>query len=390
MVGVTGEPAGDRRCPAGAGWIGVFSVPRSSIRPISPTLTASASSARRAGGVDPVGAPLLDEPEQGVDLAHLGPRQRDVEQRRRVGADRRAVAGGEPLEVVEVTHRVDGRVPRQVVRVGRAAPGLLAGMDLDQLAPVEDPHQLPVGAHLDAGADQVARDRVERLGDLDVMIPMHLRRRVDRHVVDARSVPATAAAAPRAANTSTGRHWVVPWIRMPGPLPAPRLGAALRVGEIDERLTGAERVPHELHRPLDPRLVLRATHPGRVDQEPAGLGVLDERLVQPRLERIGVVDDRRHVVGDHRARTPRRRTPTPLRTRRSRRRWSGGNDNHTKQCREKHGREDQRLHHPPPARPDRRADPSDRSRPATRRPARRRRPAPSGPARGGGRTPRRT
>ena len=61
-----------------------------------------------------------------------------------------------PAELVEVPHRVHG-----LVRPGRssgsvdARPGCLAGMDLDQLAAVEDPHQLPVGAHLDPGADQV-------------------------------------------------------------------------------------------------------------------------------------------------------------------------------------------------------------------------------------------
>ena len=207
-------------------------------------------------------------------------------------------------------------------------------MDLDQLATSEDPHQAAVGAHLDALADQVAGHRVERLGDFDVVIAVDLRRRVDRHVVDARAGAGNSRGCSSTANSSAGRHWVVPWIRMPGPLPAPLLGPALGVGEIDERLAGEERVAHERHRPLDPWLVLRATHPGRVDPEPAGLGVLDERLVQPRLERIGVVDDRLQVVGDHRARTRRRRTPTPPRTRRSRRSVVWRNVNHTKQCRE--------------------------------------------------------
>ena len=103
-----------------------------------------------------LGAPLLDEAEQRVDLAHLGPGQRDVQQRRRVGADAGPCSAAMRSEPVEVPHRVHGLVRRQVVGVGRAAAGLLAGMDLDQLAPVEDPHQRPVGAHLDPGADQRA------------------------------------------------------------------------------------------------------------------------------------------------------------------------------------------------------------------------------------------
>jgi hypothetical protein len=36
-------------------------------------------------------------------------------------------------------------------------------------------------------------------------------------------------------------------------------------------------------------------HPDRVDDKPACLGVLHEGLVQPRLERIGAVDDCRQV-----------------------------------------------------------------------------------------------
>ena len=86
----------------------------------------------------------------------------------------------------------------------------------------------------------------------------------------------------------------------PGPLTAPRLSPPLRVGEIDEGLAGEEALAHERHHPLHPGLVLRGAHPGRVDHEPAGLRVLDERLVQARLERVGPLDDRLHVVGDHR------------------------------------------------------------------------------------------
>ena len=100
-----------------------------------------------AGRLDPLRSPLLDQPEQGVDLAHLGPGQRVVEQRGGVGADRRAVPGGQALEGVEVAQGVDRLLGREVGGVGDPPTGAGAGMDLDQLAPVEDPHQLPVGAH---------------------------------------------------------------------------------------------------------------------------------------------------------------------------------------------------------------------------------------------------
>ena len=193
----------------------VFSVPRSSMRPMSPTLTCSWSSADAQAASTRAGPHFLTSPSRRVDLAHLGPRQRDVQQRRRVGADVGAVLGGHRPQPVEVTHRVHGLVRRQVGGVGRAMAWLLAGMDLDELAPVEDPHQRAVGAHLDPGADQCAGDRVERPGDLDVMVAMDLRGRVDRHVVERRPVPAPAAGASSAANTSAGRCWVVPCTRSP-------------------------------------------------------------------------------------------------------------------------------------------------------------------------------
>ena len=73
--------------PCGSCW---SSVARSSIRPISGTLMASASSARAQARLDRPRPPFADQAEQRVDLAHLGPRQRVVQQRRGVGADRRA------------------------------------------------------------------------------------------------------------------------------------------------------------------------------------------------------------------------------------------------------------------------------------------------------------
>ena len=68
---------------------------------------------------------------------------------------------------------------RQVGGIGAAGARCHPRVDLDQLAPVEDAHQRPVGAGVDPLADQVPRDRVERLGHLDVVIPVHLGLGVD-------------------------------------------------------------------------------------------------------------------------------------------------------------------------------------------------------------------
>ena len=84
----------------------------------------------------------------------------------------------------------------------------------------------------------------------------------------------------------------------PGPLPTPRLDPGLRVGQVGEALPGPEVAAHVLHRPLDPRLVLRRAHPGRVSGETDVLGVVQPALAQLRVDRVGVGDHRLHVVGD--------------------------------------------------------------------------------------------
>ena len=77
--------------------------------------------------------------------------------------------------------------------------------------------------------EQTTRHRIERLGHFDVMIAVHLRRRVERHVIALRrdwqqtgqlfeSEQLERAALRRA----VGPH--------PGPLLAPLLGSPLRVG----------------------------------------------------------------------------------------------------------------------------------------------------------------
>jgi hypothetical protein len=84
LARVAGEPAGRRDHGALLRGGGSFSAARSTMRVISPTSMASHSNARTHGLIDPFGPELLGQPEQPVDLPHLGPRQRRVQQRGRV------------------------------------------------------------------------------------------------------------------------------------------------------------------------------------------------------------------------------------------------------------------------------------------------------------------
>src|SRR5689334_22205053 len=76
------------------------------------------------------------------------------------------------------------------------------------------------------------------------------------------------------------------------------IAALLRLLDRVERLAGEAVVAHRLHGPLDPRLVARAAHPGRVDVKTARLRVLEEgghdawnERVRRLHDALGVVDD---------------------------------------------------------------------------------------------------
>jgi hypothetical protein len=207
----------------------------------------------RAGGVDPGRPPLADQAQQRVDLPHLGPRQRVAQQRRGVGAGRRAGLIGQALQVADVAQRVSAGVGGQVGRVGDAAAGLLAGVGLDQLPAVVDPHQAGAGAHLNVAADQIARHRIQRLGHLDVMVAVHLRAGVDRQVIAGhrrRGQPRRLFGGEQLGRAAPGGA-VDP---LPGHLLAPGLRAALRIRQAGEGLPGEEPGPHIRHRPLHPGL----------------------------------------------------------------------------------------------------------------------------------------
>ncbi len=180
------------------------------------------------------------------------------------------------------------------------------------------------------------------------MIAVHLRGRVDRHVVEL----ARRRQQPRLLLDGEDLGGLLLGGAMDAharTLPAPQLSPALGVGEIDEGLAGEERAPHELHLALDPRLVLRRAHSRRVDLEPTGLRVLDEGLVEARLQRIGRVDHRGEVVGDQRAEDTAEEPPCRLTAGDDVRRRLAVREPHEAVPAETRG-EDQRVHDPVAAR----------------------------------------
>ena len=102
----------------------VSSRARSSMRDTRFTSTASASSARRQACSTRPGPPLLDQSEEPVDLAHLGPRQRRVQATPWRRCRSLAVIGGHAPRA----RRCHGwrRSPcRSASRPGRCAAGLV-------------------------------------------------------------------------------------------------------------------------------------------------------------------------------------------------------------------------------------------------------------------------
>jgi hypothetical protein len=88
----------------------------------------------------------------------------------------------------------------------------------------------------------------------------------------------------------------------PRDLARPALGVAPRVLERREGLAVEAALAHVRDLILDAALVLRRAHPRRVDEDLASLRVVEERGHDRRRERVGLCDDRRHVVGHQHAR----------------------------------------------------------------------------------------
>lgn len=96
-------------------------------------------------------------------LADLGSGQGAVEEAVSELCHRRPLLGGAAFDPLRGPECVGGKLLRVVGDISRTASPWLAGMELDQLSPVEDPHKFAVQAdlhHLARGA-QGRRHRIE-------------------------------------------------------------------------------------------------------------------------------------------------------------------------------------------------------------------------------------
>ena len=251
----------------------------------------------RAGGVDAGGPVALGQPQELLRLAEAGPREGPAEQDGHELADGGADLGGAADARIGRAHGV-GRLLRGVVGVVRRPPARrLRRMDFDQLAVEIDPDQARVAADVDLGADVAGRDGVEGPLELDVVIGVDGAlgpggrieglgpQRQERGLLLGLEHDARGAA--RGAVEAGA-----------GQVAAPGHGAGLHVVEIAEDLAPEEILADIRDPALDLGFSGRVPRHGRVDEEAAVLGVLEEDPVDLGRVAIGARDDGLEIV-DH-------------------------------------------------------------------------------------------
>ena len=136
-----------------------------------------------AGRVDSLGAVAPGEREQGVDVAHVRPRQWLAEQAPGHRADRGAELVGGLLQVLDVSHGIGSFVLGVVLRVDVATARRQLLANLHESPAVVESDQAAIGARVQGPPDQSRRQRVERALDLPEVVACDLRRRPLGHVV---------------------------------------------------------------------------------------------------------------------------------------------------------------------------------------------------------------
>lgn len=166
--------------------------------------------------------------------------------------------GAGPDQGGQVPQGVPGLVLGPVGPVGGPPARRLTRVGLDQLpttgARRVQLDQLTVGAGVQVLAQELLGHRVQRLGDLDVVVAVDLDPGEDRLVIRVRH-------GQQHGGRELGEHLDRAGLDRavdphPGPPGAPGVRAGLRVGKVGEVLPSPEVATHVLNRPLHPWLVL--------------------------------------------------------------------------------------------------------------------------------------
>ncbi len=115
-------------------------------------------------------SPYLRTSRHRVHATHARPRKRAIEQNAGELSDVLAVALGLALEEVDVAHGVRALLLGKVIHVRGAAAGERARVRLDDHRGIVEGHGRAVGAGTQQLSDKAVRQRIERTGDLGVLV----------------------------------------------------------------------------------------------------------------------------------------------------------------------------------------------------------------------------
>lgn len=268
-----------------------------------------------AGPLDTLGAVLFAQREQAINAPHAGPRKRHVDKRLGETGGGGAMSSGLLDETRRIAVGVGSLFGREIGRIGRAPAGRLARMSLDQHATVVKAYGLRVGSctKLPAaeGEDEMARQGIQRLGDLGVLIARHFGLGPQRHVIglarrcdQLRAFDGIEMLARQALRTGMTAQAVF--------FETPASGMLAGVIDRQQTLAGKAIVAHVTDTSFDARFVLRVAHARDIDLESVRLNVVQKRLDQARAERIGIVDDRLRAVRNQDSEDPAVKLPRCL------------------------------------------------------------------------------
>lgn len=313
------------RGPHEAGWQGEHGAPRLGGRFVfqrrledaldAPHVDGVEGERPGAGRVHPGRAEPLTEPQELLGLPEPRPEERPAQEHAQElphgGPERRPLLDA----AVRGPERVGGQGRRVVGVIGGPVPGRLGGslggMRLDEGAPVVEPDEPGVAAHLKTLPHVAGRHRVERPAELDVVIGVDGGLGPRRAVEGCRGERQQPRPLDRLEDEAghLARRAVEPRPRM---LPAPEEGPGLHLGQVAEALASEEVLAGKRNPPLHLGLPGRLRRHGRVRDEAPVLGVLQEDPAERGGIPVGPRDRRRQVVEHEPMRDPAEEVPGHL------------------------------------------------------------------------------